>query len=339
MFISPYSTTPCTGYHTSIIRISNQIETNYKSNDNSVVDGFKDEHNRDYIALPGNIAVVTSRAENVQPFGHPVYPRIIEKGESGFLRSTNHWKAEDRIYIDGRPFTSLDRVTREVKLSNRDEFEISAIRAGLMWYTLKNSMGDLLSCGNFALTVWTRWLSDLISRKVGLSIQDHLRVSVIVAAYYYCLFDSNLVVGDNVAQFSERDKIKMATGIAKATRIEATQALQILDTLPVMLDADTFTKTLATHGGSIRLDGFNTATLWQSVGGSWFGLNSRELVCVALEHPPTYFAILFKALRSRSYQKTILGQCAENNNKKGEGDAWVKALLSLPEAMPISYNY
>ena len=53
---------------------------------------------------------------------------------------------------------------------------------------------------------------------------------------------------------------------------------------------------------------------------SWFGSNAKEILAVALEHPPTWYAIVFSSLEERTYKNSMIARVAE---RFGKGGAWV----------------
>jgi hypothetical protein len=59
---------------------------------------------------------------------------------------------------------------------------------------------------------------------------------------------------------------------------------------------------------SVRLNNLNVMTLTSIVGGLWYATNGRELMGVALEHPPTWLMLVERALSDRSYNSSGLGE-------------------------------
>jgi hypothetical protein len=69
--------------------------------------------------------------------------------------------------------------------------------------------------------------------------------------------------------------------------------------------------------------------LFTVLGGTWFGANAKELVAVALEHPPTWISILLAAFTERSFRNSQLGKLAERGSNKKTGEDFVVAVLNL----------
>lgn len=334
MVISPYSTSTGKMYAKSIEEVLFAIRQNEMSSSESVTFAFKDEYVREDIYLPEGVLLVTSSADNVSPFGHPIVAGVVEKGEAKFQHS-NRQGDDAKVYIDGRGFTTITR-ERVLKLSNRDEFEMAMIRAGLTSYVARNDSIDLLSLGNYPLQIWIRWLTDIISRRTGLAPNYQRNVSVIVGVYYFSLFAN--INDASYSQLPEKEKIKIARAIQTVTSIPSEITFDLLDRLPIMRDLEDLAAALVEHSGAISLSSIGAGTLRAMVGGSWIGNNSREIACIALEHAPTYFAMLFRALRSKTHSKTLLGTAAIMGNKHRDGDQWMKGLLSLPGVVPKSYS-
>lgn len=334
MVISPYSTSTGKMYANSIANVLFSIQQNEKSTTGAVVHYIRDEFNRDDILMPEGVMLVTAEADNVSPFGHPIVSGVVEKGEAKFLQSN---RFDNTVYIDGRGFTSITR-ERVLKLNDRDEFEMSMVRAGLTSYAARNDIADLLSLGNFPLQVWIRWLTDIITRRTGLAPNYQRNVSVIIGVYYFSLFANLEVLEGDYRQLPEKEKIKIARAIQSVTSIPSELTFEILDKLKAMNDLEDLAEALVNHSGAISLSAIGAGTLRAMVAGSWMGANSKEVAAIALEHAPTFFAMVFRALRSRTHSKTLLGTAAVLANKHKDGDQWMKGLLSLPGVVPKSYS-
>lgn len=329
MSYSAYSARVCEHY--VMKPIAEKIEENVTANIGASVWRFSLKHTNKHLLLPDYIYAVNASMDDVPTFSHPLVLDMVKLGEAAFFKKQD--RAFNNIYIDVRPFTTTER-DGSVTITNEAEFELAALRAGLQHFVLKNTMADLLSLGVFPLTVFIRWLTQAISQKLGLvNPQDKQRLSVICGAYYYCLFAETGGHGDSIANLPERDKIKIASAIARATFISAEDAFAILDELPMMMDLQSFVNTLVTKGNSSRYQDLKVGVLIQIVGNSWFGFNSREVADVALEHPPTFFALVYSALKAKTFSKTILSTIVQEAVRGDNASSWTKALVSLPGLM------
>lgn len=78
-----------------------------------------------------------------------------------------------------------------------------------------------------------------------------------------------------------------------------------------------------------RLQAFEEGILVNLLIASWFGTNAREMIAVALEHPPTWIALVYAAFTEKSYKNTVISKIAYRYlGSKGEND-FVRSLVSL----------
>jgi hypothetical protein len=318
MFISAYDTTFGRNIPTADLATRIQAEALLSG---SLASSFFYVPLNKRVITPDYVMTVNDNARDIPQFAHPITLSWNSKNPQGKL-----------VVVDVRPFT---RKTPEGDLiiTAKDDFDLLCLRAGLQVFATEHHMYELQQLGTFPMTVYIRWISEAISRKLGLQPADQVRLTIIVGALYTSLFRD---AGDRSAfsAYSEKEKINIATSIAKSTMISPQTVFEVLDSIPAVYDLQTFCDTVATHGGSIRFERFNLGLLQQILGGSWMGLNSRELVAVALEHPPTFFSMVYSALKSRGYRKAHLSLVVENNNKNNVGSNWARSLLELPGVLP-----
>lgn len=279
------------------------------------------EPRNETVQLPGRVFLVTGSMKDISQFNYPLLLTEV--------------KRDGLMVVDVRPFTK-QLLTGEVLITSKDEFDSTIIRAGLESYALDNHLADLRSLGNFPMAVYVRWVSEAISRKMGLNPDEQRKVSCALGALYYAMFND---YEENIrfSQLSERDKNGIASSISRSTFISAEDVFQVLDAVKTPIrDIPSFCEAISNDLGILRLERFNPGVLQQIVSGSWMGLNSREMSIVALEHPPTFFSMLYTALTSRGFKKCHLTTVVEISNKKGDGDQWLRALLSLgQDVLPI----
>ena len=90
-----------------------------------------------------------------------------------------------------------------------------------------------------------------------------------------------------------------------------------------------FCDELSQRVGSSRLDGLNPVVLYGIIKGSWFGKNASELVSVAIEHPPTFDALIYAAASTSSLQRTILGTLVKGELRDREAMSFVEKINHL----------
>lgn len=295
MFKSAYETLACRSYNISDIK---------KYLNLARIDGTLLE-----ARTPGkskvirDVFVVGPDNTEVPAFSHPF--RLEDKDEVVYV-------------IDGRPYLrkGIDGFT----ITNVSEYNQLLIRAALSkdWETTPNS---LLSLGDLPIIVFSRWMSNAITSRLGLTPEDQVKLMVVTLFYWYSLFRND--------EFDDKDKNNIARKISKISYIPTNITMGLIDTIGYMEDVNAYIDTVIKVVGSTRLEKLNAGLLFSMMGGSWFGLNSKEIIAVAIEHPPTFVSIIAAALESRSYRKSIIGRLVLDNDKKQLGKTFTHSLYSM----------
>lgn len=323
MFNSVYSTTPCRDYPLEKIR-----DGIAKASIISPQSISGPSNNNEYKHI---VWLITPTLSEIPAFAHPFVlincngkreeiSRVPESQIPNVLHSLQSFQTIPSIYIDVRNFTRLNQ-DGTVSVTSVLDYELSLMRALLTAHCLKESEQDLLSLTNLPLVIYTRWITEQLTRRLALPPEVQVRVTILVAFYYLSQFYS----GD----LNESDYIKIASQIAKATFISVEQILPIIEPVKRLTDANSLVLALITQGNSVRFEKFNLALLSGILVGSWFGFNNRELINVAVEHPPTFIAILYAAVNERGYRNTIIGRLVKEYAKGDIDKTFTKAVDSL----------
>lgn len=300
MFKYAYDTTPCADY--VLGNIKKEVELAY-------IDGeLLPAKSVDGQTLP-HVLTISPATKRIDPFAHPL--TLVRHG------------VEMQV-IDTRGMTRLSR-EGDITIASRIDYTLLLLRAGLTEQWVSHSPLDLLACGTLPLTVFSRWVSEAICRRLPINPGDQLKITVIAGWFYLSMFR-------DPANNDEQTRLKMATQIGRATYVNVEKVLEITDGLTIMADVRDFVDQLKAAIGSSALEKFSHALLYTFIGGSWFGPNAKEVVAVALEHPPTFIAMVFVALQDRSWRNTRIGELTLQNDKGDAGRSFSYNLLSLLKA-------
>lgn len=298
MFTYPYETTPCADYALGNVIKGIRLAL--------INDGLRPAQLLSGNAA-GNVLVVTPLTPDVPPFSHP-----LEVDHHG-----TKW-----VVFDGRGFTRMTR-EREVVVTARNEYDLTYLRAFLSSYWSSHSPSDLLALGNLPLTVYCRWVAEGIVRRMGLDPASQMVVTIIVGYFYLSLFREDEVL-------DESDLIKFAKQISSATAVPVDKCLEIADQLSPMRNIGDFVDNVIKVVNSTRLEKFSVGLLYSILMNSWFGIaNHQEIVAVALEHPPTFLALVYTALKDRTYRNSGLARLVLQNDKGDKGRQFTYNLADL----------
>lgn len=306
MFVYPYDTTVCSYITSNLIKAIKAAEVTEGLESNIADPGLKNDN---AVNWKHNFLFVTSRNSNVPPFAHPIE---VDFGAD-----------RKRLVIDARGFSKIVQGTGSV-ITNRSEFNFAMIRAVLTNHMAMGSPKDLLTLGTFPMLVYARWLSENVTKRQGLSPVDQMRLMVIACYFYLGLFRDDKIQTDIELN-------KNAQLIAKATYAPIDLCFQIADQLMPMQNIKEFVTQVITILDTPRLEKYSAGLLINTLINSWFGNNSREIVAVALEHPPTWLALVYAAINDRNSKNSNIAKVVFANDKKDVGKTFTYNLLNLVE--------
>lgn len=235
---------------------------------------------------------------NIPPFSHPIE----------FVTASG----ENFTAIDIRSITAMrSSVNESFNVRNRSEYGLQVRRVVLQRAWNAGAYEDLRNISPLAAQVFARWIPEAITIKFGLDPAVQLDVSIITAFYFFCLFEPDTAL-------SERDRNRLVTQVARAVNTNFERVEEVIDEMPHLGTIKEFCAAIRDKNLSSRLERFQPGVIMTEVARSWFGTEARELVAVALEHPPTFLAILYSAVTDRSYYRSKLGDLVQRSFKKGD---------------------
>lgn len=228
------------------------------------------------------------------------------------------------LFSDIRPFIrKLDEQSgplTEASIKNITEFLFSKSRLVLSMAWLGNEQSQIKNSLAWAGTVYAYWLSDLISRRYGLDAKDQLIITIGSHYFYQSQFEKEV---------TEESLQRFAVHTAKVTKAPTSLIFDILDKMGPVTDLTSYCEGIKNAVQNVRLSDFNSGMLLSLIANSWYGHNSRDILPVALEHPPTWCAIVYASVTERSYKNFMIAKIAERFGKYGQSDDFVKNLAGL----------
>lgn len=264
---------------------------------------------RQYHTEPTKSAIIKAAVSNYLAKNPERFALVEETGSPIDIPSFSHPLYVDKdpydgLYADVRPFVSRNRQTGESKINSPSDYNMLLARAGLehIWRTQAPQV--IRSMSVFPASVYSAWLAENISKRFGLEPEDQYKLTIFAAWFYYSLFTVDL-------NPSEQDFMKLSQAIAKATRIPADTIMATLEDQPYVKDVTDFCARLEDVVGNVRLKGFSSIVLYPMLSSTWFGANSNEIVAVAIEHIPTFMAMITAAMTERAYARSNLSKMME----------------------------
>lgn len=293
MFKSPYNTT--VGKNLLVGSIVNEVTERLMSGVLYQVDDR-------------NIHLVTNEHPSIKAFAHPM---IINEG------------GKNVIVADVRHASRYDR--NSGKLKGGDELDYVLLRCKLMeeaW--VNDNSRDLLNAGDFQIKVFSMLISENIGQRMHLDLATQAKLRVITAYYYLCLFFDEM-------PNDEDDRLKYIKRISRCTGIQVQNIIDILEGIDPIYNSLAFIDVVKENLDSVRFNNFNTGILYTLLGGIWYGSNANEHMGIALEHPPTFVAMLYQVTTNRNYRKSILGTIVNRIAKEEIAKQFVMNVKRLVE--------
>lgn len=234
------------------------------------------------------------------------------------FQNKNYLCTDMRLYVRGSDSPNIE----EKNIKNKTEFVFNKSRAVLSLKWLAEGPASIKNGLQFAGTVFASWLSETISKAYALDFKDQTILAIVTSYYYQSLFYEESVFDDNI-------KEKMAIHTIKSTMAPSQLVLDIFDKMPKIESLDDYCVAAIAAVENVRLKNFNVPMLLTMVRNSWYGTNSKDVISVALEHPPTWIAIVFAALNERTYRSSAVYRVAERLGKRGNADEFAKAYATI----------
>lgn len=237
-------------------------------------------------------------------------------------------KGMNFLCCDIRPFvrSNGNASWNEVDVRNATEFQFAKNRMIMNLAWLSGEINQMRLNLSFAGTIFASWLSETISKRFALDPKDQMILSIISHFYYQSLFYAE-------DQFEEEMLQKFAVHTIKATRAPSSLVFEVFDKILRMRNLSDYCENVKQILENIRLTDLNEGLIITMVGNTWFGLNFKEILAVALEHPPTWIAIVRSALFERTYKNSQIARIAERFAKNGAGTEFMSGFDNLVRSM------
>lgn len=303
MFLTPYQTTACSAT-VGLPQIQSALQRAEVHDDLAPAVTLKG-------AVLEGVLLVPPYVKDIKPFSMPL-EFDTPKGR--------------RVAIDVRGVTKMTG-DRSFKVLAGGEYEGAMIRAALTNHWLDGAANDFRNFGDIAARVFIRLLSESIVRRLHLSPFEQQGVVVASGLFYYSNF---IPTGEGPLADSEKERIAVA--VARLTRINAQTVMDLMaGDVPRVVDLSSFCDALRYIVKSPRLQHVDAAVIMTLMGGLWFGGNAKQLMAVALEYPPIWFALVYQALNDRSFHGAGLTKMVEAENRGNSGAQFIRDVVSYLE--------
>jgi hypothetical protein len=228
------------------------------------------------------------------------------------------------LITDMRSFGSWNHFQNEYRITNSIAYALELNRAKLNYIWLAEGPNALRDVSQISLAVYASWIGENVARRFALDPREQLNLTILAAIFYNSLFIDTPEVED-------RDYLRAVGAISRALRVTAQDVITVYEMVGVTVIGSIaeFCALAEKASNSIRLKELNVGILFSILGGTWFSTNKNEMVAVALEHPPTWLAILLGAFSERSYKNSGITKLAERIASRTSGQDYMRSVLNM----------
>jgi hypothetical protein len=230
------------------------------------------------------------------------------------------------LVVDARQFGRWNKDQHTFRIINDVEYALMCHRAKLTGIWISQSPNLLRDVSPAPMTAFAMWISEAVAKRFALDPRQQLNLSILAAIFYASQFTDE-------TELEGTDKMGLVTKIARNLRLSAQDVLLVADKVTIVNSLKEFCSLAEEVVGTVRMRDLNTGTLCAIMGGTWFSVNGRELACIALEHPPTWIAIMMQAITERTYKNTAVAKILERSSFRESGQSLVRSVLNLEHSV------
>jgi hypothetical protein len=125
---------------------------------------------------------------------------------------------------------------------------------------------------------------------------------------------------------TEEDKQKFAIHTMNIFKAPSSLVFETFDKMGPCLNINDFCSDVVRILENSRLQDFNAGVLITVLANTWYGINSKENIAVAIEYPPVMAAIVYTALVEKTYRNSIIAKITERYSKNSHGSNFLMSL-------------
>jgi len=229
------------------------------------------------------------------------------------------------VAVDARVFCRQASPLDPLKIVNQAEYDICVARGDYTVRAIYDKPKALLLVNSLPLAAFSSWVAGALTSKLSLDMNDEKKIRILAAFYYVSLFNSQ-------EKLNEQERHTVIGMISRFTRISADQIVPVIADLDYIKDVNDFCRVVRDVTDSVRTRSINGTLLLSVVTNTWYGVHAKKIVAVALEHPPTWLALVLACVKglakpsSAIYRLTPISKNVERIVGKNGAGQIVQAL-------------
>lgn len=295
MFLSPYDTAAGTPHN--VVELTTELEL---ANHRGDLVSELVPKNTEIVALISDKEMV----DKITAFPHPI------TYTSSLARNQMFTVTDLRPYANSLTAGNAHKYVVPVK--GAVPFNLMRAQLQAVWYKT-NGASRLDGIKKYPMAVYVNWITNALDNRLHLDAEAYRKAKVITAIFFESLF-LDLTVPRKI---SDDEAMDLALYISRISFIPTDFVVDtVREVGSYIKDVKEFIEVLKEHGGSLRFKQINVGVFYTALLGSWFGtFLHREVVGVAVEYPPTFFAMVWSSITETTYRDTPIGKLVNKLNK------------------------
>ncbi|QBJ02540.1 virion structural protein [Pseudomonas phage Psa21] len=220
------------------------------------------------------------------------------------------------LVVDGRQYMRYDERTGVTRLIAANDWQLQCVRVALTRKLITSGTNAFARMTDFPAKVFMDWISGTLVQRYTLRPESEMALRVISSLYYQAMLSPEL-------REPGHDRIRIAPILSQITSVPLDFVLNLIDpdiegTVGSLNNANDLAKELSTKSRTLSMGQLKFADLHVLLKASWFGTNASDNVGMALEHLPTWIAVLYTAVSDRSYRKSKITERAERQGRSND---------------------
>ncbi len=272
---------------------------------------------------PVFITALQDSEEKIPLFAHPYYLKTKDGRE---VLATDMRLYLKKNVFDGNLITLPKAVISQVEFN----FARSRVVLNLKW--LEDDADTLKLNLHFASAMFGRWMADVLSKAYALDGGDQIIVAIASSYYYQALFN-------DLERYDEEMLHKWRIHTHKTTNADDKTIQGVFENMPVIKGVSSLIEGIIKTTNNVRLKDLNIVSLLTLIKNSWYGTNSKDIIAIAVEHPPTWMAVVYAATSERSYRSSQIAKIVERVGKRGLADDYMKQYHKVVSEYDLSLSH
>lgn len=229
---------------------------------------------------------------------------------------------DQHVAVDVRAAGKYSADQGEFSVRNKPEYDAIRLRGILTEVWVSGSVETVRNLSALPLMLYANWVGEAIAKRMALDPGAQYATTILAAVLYLNLFETQ------VADEGEHRSYLVST-IARTLGYKSEVVYDVVEAHSTISNVAEFCEACKEYTQSVRMRDLNQATLYAMVGGFWYGNNGREIIAVALEHPPTWLTLIFQAYNDRTFKNAGLTKITERGTFKRHAPTFQTQLLHL----------